>query len=208
MTIDALFLDSMTELSSLGLCKAADVLNSMLDSHIVLSAPTIRIVDRLELFDSFAVSGGRDLAAVEMRYGGSMDGIVKLIFDAEDAGRLVDCIIGDESFVEEGLDAIRAGTLCEVGNIVINAILGTLANELNFHLEYSVPFFTGKNDAASLAGMDTDDSGGVLLVETIFSVEALRIAGRIAIFFSLASFGCLREAAIQYTKAEGPSVQA
>ena len=99
MSIDAPFQDALTELSTLGIGKAAEVLNAMLDSHISLGAPAVRVVGRAELIALFAGSGKRNLAAVEMRYGGSMDGNVKLIFNADDAGRLVDCIIGEESFV-------------------------------------------------------------------------------------------------------------
>jgi len=53
----------------------------------------------------------------------------------------VDCIIGQENIQEEGLDSIRSGTLCEVGNILINAVLGTISNELRLNLEYTVPVY-------------------------------------------------------------------
>ena len=130
---DELF-DALTELIGLGIGKAAEVLNLMLDSHIALSAPVLRIIDINELASTLGGGEGRarELSAVRMRYSGSMSGSVELIFSAGEAIKLVDCLIGEESVTEEGLDSIRAGTLCEVGNIVINALLGTLSNQLSF----------------------------------------------------------------------------
>jgi chemotaxis protein CheC len=103
--------------------------------------------------------------------------------------------------IEEGLDAIRAGTLCEVGNIVINALMGTLANVLSLRLEYTVPAYI-EGDAArlvSVAGLDGEHV--VLLAETEFAVEAMSIKGTIAVFFTMETFARLKEAVQSYAEA-------
>lgn len=189
---DAAFLDAFGELASLGVGKAAEVLNAMLGSHIRLSAPVVRFVDaRTENFAPAGAEGG-PIAAVEMSYSGSVKGSVELVFAAGDAGRLVDCLVGEETVAEEGLDSVRSGTLCEIGNIVINAIMGTLSNELGFALSYSVPFY--REGAAAFPA----EPQVVLLVETDFEVEALSIAGTIVLYFTLESFDRLRAAAAAY----------
>jgi chemotaxis protein CheC len=192
--------DELTELIGLGIGKAAEVLNTMLDSHIALCAPSIRIVSAPELIGFLAATDGAELSAVQMRYSGSMAGTVELIFSSGEGGRLVDCIMGDDPMVEEGLDAIRAGTLCEVGNIVINALMGTLANVLSLRLEYTVPAYI-EGDAARLvtsAGLQAENV--VLLAETEFLVEKKSIRGTIAVFFTMDSFAHLRDAMRSYAE--------
>ncbi len=192
MKLEPETLDALSELVGLGIGKAADVLNTMLDSHIALTAPCIRLIRTDQLIPELSASEGDKLSAVQMRYAGSLDGSVELIFSTPEAGRLVDCIIGDEQVVEEGLDAIRAGTLCEVGNIVINALIGTISNALSFHLDYSVPSYLEGDAALLVSDAGIQGENIVLLAETQFSVEMKNIRGNIAVFFSMVSFESLK----------------
>lgn len=191
-------IDPLAEIIGIGIGKAAQVLNSMLNSHIVLSAPVLRLVGVNELTGALNENGERELSAVQMHYSGGIDGTVELIFDTVEAGKLVDCLIGEETVEEEGLDAIRAGTLCEVGNIVINALLGTLSNVLDFNLRYTVPLYLEGDAARLIEDAGVNVGGVVLLAETEFAVERRSIKGKIAVFFSLASFEYLRKAVFQY----------
>lgn len=193
MTMDGRFQDMLTELATLGIGKAAEVMNTMLDSHVALSAPVLRIIEGRDF--AAVIAGGRNelLSVVEMRYRGAMSGTVKLIFVCADAGKLVDRIIGDNTLQEEGLDAIRSGTLCEMGNILINALMGTISNELDLSLAYTIPFY--REGTVEDIGSDDffDSTPVVLLLETSFMVENLAVSGKIAIFLSLASFGQLKD---------------
>lgn len=198
MTSTDELLDPLNEVFGLGIGRAANVLNSMLDSHIHLSAPILRLVAVPELVESLASASMVDFSAVQMHYSGSIDGSVELIFDSPEAGKLVDCLIGEETIDEKGLDAIRAGTLCEVGNIVINALLGTLSNVLDLRLTYTVPAYLEGDAERLIADAGVDGSVVVLLAETDFSVERRSIQGKIAVFFSLASFEYLLRALRQY----------
>jgi chemotaxis protein CheC len=192
-------MDALTELVGLGIGKAADVLNSMLDSHIGLSVPSVRLVHGAELVEVLSRDGGNALSAVQMRYAGSMKGSVDLIFSAGEAGRLVDCIIGEETVLaEEGLDALRSGTLCEVGNIIINAIMGTLSNVLKLNLSYTVPSYIEGNASLLVDEAGVMEGHIVLLAETEFTVEAKSIRGRVAIFFSPVSFELLHSAVREF----------
>jgi len=192
-------MDALTELVGLGIGRAADVLNSMLDSHIGLSVPSVRLVQGAELVEVLSRDGGNALSAVQMRYSGSMKGSVELIFTAGEAGKLVDCIMGEEIVqTEEGLDALRSGTLCEVGNIVINAIMGTLSNVLKLHLSYTVPSYIEGNARLLVDEAGIVEGHVVLLAETEFTVETKSIQGQIAIFFSPVSYELLHAAVREF----------
>ena len=192
------FIDALAEFVNLGMGKAGVVLNQMLNSHIALSAPTIRFIDQRELAPVLSQSPDSFLSAVEMEYRGSMEGAVELVFKTADAGKLVDCIIGQENIQEEGLDSIRSGALCEVGNIVINAVLGTISNELLLDLEYTVPVYQEGTVQALVEKENLRKGQIILLIETQFLIESLEINGSIVIFLSILSYEKLKQAVISY----------
>jgi chemotaxis protein CheC len=191
-------IDILTELVTLGIGKAAEVLNIMLNSHIELSVPEVRILEANELPQSLG-KDQRRLSAVSMHYNGSMDGVTELIFESAEAGKLVDCLTGEEHALQEGLDAMRAGALCEVGNVVINALMGAISNELDFHLTYTVPSYLEGNIDTLVAEAKLAEAKAVLLAKTFFSVSSLKIEGEIAVFMSLASLNFLEQSLDRYT---------
>jgi len=190
-------MDAINELVSLGLGRSAEVLNLMLNSHIELSAPVVQLLNPEELKEALA-NGPELLSAVAMHYGGSMSGVAELIFGTGQAGRLVDCITGEDHGLEEGLDALRAGALCEVGNIVINAMMGAISNELQFSLDYNVPTYLEGGIGSLMAEARLSESQAVLLAKTVFNVQSLQIEGEIAIFMSMASLHFLEDALERY----------
>jgi len=198
MNLDQPLLDALTEFVGLGVGRAADVLNTMLKSHIALSVPAIRVVTAEELESALGLTSGSRLAAVEMGYSGGLKGSVELIFTATDASILVDFIAGSALYADEDFDAIRSGTLAEVGNIVINALLGTLANVLRLELTYTVPAFIEGPLEELLAEADVTKGCVILLARTRFEIEELRIEGDLAAFFSMGSFENLKKAIEEY----------
>lgn len=199
MIMSKVRVDVLTELVTLGIGRSAEVLNLILNSHIELSAPEITILDVGELPQALQADENR-LSAVSMRYNGSMDGVTELIFRSREAGKLVDCVTGEESRMEEGLNALRAGTLCEVGNVVINSLMGAISNELDFNLTYTVPTYLEGGVEVLVAEAKLAEARAVLLAKTIFTVASLHIEGEIAVFMSLASLQYLEKALDSYLK--------
>jgi chemotaxis protein CheC len=106
-------------------------------------------------------------------------------------------MIGDGHPADE-LDYIRQATLTEVGNIVINAVVGTLSNLFGFHLQYTLPSYRGGTlgaieDQENLATMEV-----ILLAKTSFTIEELSVTGNMVLFFSLPTFQNLEEALESY----------
>lgn len=198
MTIDPKKLDSLLELVGIGVGKAAQVLNTMLSSHVRLSAPAIKVLSIEEFKANLSDECGRTLAAVEMDFKGEISGSTQLVFTTADAGRLVDLIIADFSFTGEDLDSIRSGTLCEVGNIIINAILGTIANVARLDLAYTVPIYLSGTFVELLADAKPADDGVVVFVTTQFMVESIQVDGEIVLYLSLENLTGLESAIARF----------
>ncbi|HUX37805.1 MAG TPA: hypothetical protein VMV44_07870 [Rectinemataceae bacterium] len=180
-------LEPIAEIVGIGIGRAADVLNTMLHSHVSLTAPSLAIARPEELEKYFSPRGSESLSAVEMEFSGDFDGNAQLVFASEDAGRLVDCITDDVSAAPEDLDSIRAGTLCEIGNIVINALLGSIVNVLRSELEYTVPLYTEGSIDDVLRNV-RNEAEVIIIVRARFEIENLSIDGDLLIFLSLSAF--------------------
>src|SRR6056297_261065 len=145
--------EALKELINIGVGQGAEVLNSMLNSHINLSVPLIKFADEDSLSTILFPEIDSDLSAVEMKYRGSFSGNVELIFPKQDAAKLVNLLLG-ESFVEGDMDEIRSSTLQEIGNVLLNAVMGTISNFFSFSLRYSLPSYQEGNIEDLLSHMD------------------------------------------------------
>lgn len=188
MNLDQRQLDILTELLNMGVGKAAEVLNTILQSHIELRVPSLEILRQEELAGYLVDAEKQPVTSVQMKYSGHFNGVVDLIFSLENASKLVSSLTG-ELAGEADLDELRAGTLCEVGNIVINSLMGTLSNLLALDLTYTVPTYSeGLIEQVFPAQAPGLDGNLVLLAKTSFLVKELEIDGNIAVFFTLATF--------------------
>ncbi|MEI6385132.1 MAG: chemotaxis protein CheC [Spirochaetota bacterium] len=190
-------LSAMTELIGIGVGRAGEVLNTMLGSHVRLSVPTLREVQAGDLTAILEDRSIDSLSAVEMEFTGDFSGCAELVFTSADASRLVDVITAEVSSLEGDLDSIRAGTLCEVGNIVLNAILGTIVNEVRAELVYSVPIYLHGKAKNLLLGV-AQGADIVILVSTRFEIESILVDGDIAIFLSLETLVELEHALFRF----------
>lgn len=181
--------DVLKELINLGAGKGAEVLNSFLSSHVQLSVPELNLLTIDELHEIFLREGEKieQLSSVEMDFLGSIKGTVELIFLSEKASVLVDLITGEER-VEHDFDEIKAATFSEVGNVVINAVLGTISNELSMELSFTIPKYIEGSREELLSLLHVEGSSIVLVAHTRFRVEETELNGDIVIYFSLHSF--------------------
>lgn len=175
------------EMMAAALEKAAAVLNTMLSSSIVLTVPAIEAINSRDLSARFSKQGAGKLSAIEMRCAGGFDASIELIFTSEDAGKLADCVLGAGA----ERDSQRSGALCEIGNIVINAVLGTISNTLDVDLSFTVPSYLEGSASALVDELTLPKLGIIILVQTMFEVKDLCIDGDIALFLTLKSFESL-----------------
>lgn len=185
-------LDALTELVNMGVGRAANALNELTESHIILKVPSLEIF-RFEEFDKLDKRFGLDpVAAVLQNFHGSYRGRAALIFPTESALNLVTGVTGEEPEADD-LDAIQSGTLAEIGNIVINALIGTIGNILGNRLEFDLSEYfqdTVANLIKDSTSADLSESF-ILISEVHFIIEKLDISGHIILTFDIDSLEAL-----------------
>lgn len=181
-------IDALTEMVNIGVGRAANSLSDIIGEHVLLKVPHVRIFPLDNLSDALSVFEKDKHASVLQAFHGDFTGTSALVFPPESAVRLVSALTGGE-IDSPTLDAVRSGTLVEIGNIVINALLGTMGNMLGSSFVFSLPEYREIRNIMDFISGDSPrkEKGLILLAEANFNISTLEINGFIFIVFKLES---------------------
>ncbi len=186
-------LDALKEMINIGVGRAGSILNDLLHARVTLKVPMLRILSPEEVEAGVETDQGEAISSVQLRFKGSFSGRAQLIFPKESASKLVSIVMGQEDFNDD-LDSIRAGVLMEMGNIVINSVMGSIANILSERLSYSTPCYSEGTSSDSPGTANANLKETILLAQTRFNIEKHHIEGDVALVFDFESFGVLLSA--------------
>jgi chemotaxis protein CheC len=179
--------DILSELLNIGMGKAASQLNDMLERPVIIKVPNIKLIRASKLRDEeVKLQFDKFISAVSMDFGGFISGKTALVFPPKSAQNLVEALTGEEPGTPE-MDSVTVETLSEIGNIVINSVMGSLSNSIGQCLEYSPPNYT-EDSLSHVAVSNINDSDQViLLAEVAFSISNLEISGEVILTFGMGS---------------------
>lgn len=183
-------IDTLKEIINIGIGRAAGILNEMVNSHVTLHVPYIKVLSPVKLKREMDDLDMHKIAAVKLGFNGPFSGTAALVFPPDSASKLVAILTGEEPGTPD-LDSVRAGTLSEVGNIVINGVMGSIGNMIEQRINYSLPMYVEDTVENLLSSERMSDNPTVLLVHTHFIIQQLRIEGDIIMLFSVGSFDAL-----------------
>jgi len=130
--------DVLSELMNMGVGRASAILNEMIGHHIRLHVPTVKLIRKEHLSQYVAYDEHESLSSVQMGFQGHFDGNAVLVFPQEAASILVSSLT-DEPQDSPDMNELKSGTLTEIGNILINGVMVSMANFLDVRLNYAVP---------------------------------------------------------------------
>lgn len=183
--------DGIRELVNIGVGRAVGLIQELTGLHVVRRIPDLDLLTPGEPPEA-VLSQSRDLSVVRMKYCGDLQGTCELILPHDSARRLVDLLTGEEA-LDDDRGAVQNETLCEVGNMLINALMGSIANITGRSLRYDLPVYT-ENSLVSLVSSGEKDPGGPgILARTGFRVASPLIEGDILLFLDSRSILLLDE---------------
>jgi len=189
MQLSELQLDTLTELINIGVGRAAGVLNQMTQFPVKLQVPAITLLRPQQLAKESGLNDDDPFASVQLNFKGLFSGNAALVFPTNSAVKLVSILTGESPASD--IDEITVGTLNEVGNIVLNGIMGSISNVLEQGLKYSLPSYS-EQALIELYDIDHLKPESIILIgKTQFSVEEIHIEGEILLIFELGSFDAL-----------------
>ena len=184
--------NALLNIFNVGIGKAAGMLNDLLNNHIILEVPRLDIIPFANIDYEFGIKRETPVSAVRLRFRGPITGVSSLVFPPDSASKLVDILAGEE-FPTSDLDAIKIGTLSEVGNILLNAVMAEFSNILETRLAYTIPSYV-EGSLSSMLCLDLERDAPVLTAKTRFTVESHQIEGEIILLFQFKSFDNLKRA--------------
>ena len=138
MELTGLQQDALIELLSIGFGRAAASLSQLTGHRVVLEVPQVSVHPITDLDKALRAVVSDEVASVHQIFSGPVAGDALLILDYKAAGMLKE-LLTDEAPLPLPLDASAREVLTEVGNILLNACLGSFGNLLQVQVSFSVP---------------------------------------------------------------------
>jgi chemotaxis protein CheC len=155
---------------------------------VLLEVPHVAIHPADQLNTSLGEFMTGDVASVHQEFGGPVGGDAMLILDPVAAATLKE-LLTSEPALPLALDASAREVLTEVGNILLNACLGTFGNLLKVQVSFSVPHLSIENVGAILESLLVSHQGirYALVVHAGFRLRDTQVTGYMMIVLSVAS---------------------
>jgi len=178
--------DVLTELINIGIGRAAYTLSEMVDSRVGLQVPTVSFAqcEGIEKLQRHA-SSEDPLSVVLQPFSGGVAGRAVLVIPRPSASRLVGVLTGMPSESAE-IDVEREAVLTEVGNIIINSVLGSLGNMASLNLDFGLPRYDESHPPPLVS---VALRGSLVVVSVLFQIQSHAIEGELAVMFDLPSLG-------------------
>lgn len=186
--VDTEQFDVLTELVNIGVGRSAAALSDLIDARIELQIPSVRhcTTEDYQSWRSAVAHASSTLIIQQFR--GVVHGRAGLLFDERSSLLLAQLLAGLDDPPDE-LDLEMSGLLLEVGNIVLNGVMGSLSNQMRAELSYSIPEIVAGRDAAADESVQTfgRETAELLLADVDFGVAEHEIRGSIIIAFAWGS---------------------
>ncbi len=187
--------DVLTEVVNLGMGRAAASLSRLTGDRILLEVPRVEILSLAQLDDHLGEVADQEVCSVLQVFEGEVAGDAILFLPLPSARNLLELLVGRPMALTR-FSELEQAALMEVGNIVINACLGSLANLLKTRFSFLVPHVAVQSLRPMLRGDGRGDDPNriCLLVESRFRVKSRAVAGYLAIVVGVDSARALASA--------------
>ena len=187
--------DALVELLNIGFGRAAAALSQLTGHRVVLEVPQVTLHAVADVGDALERVVHGHVASVHQIFTGPVGGDALLILDESGASILKE-LLTSEPALPLSIDASAREVITEVGNILLNACLGTFGNLLKVQVTFSVPRLSIENIGALLESLLVSDQGirYALVVHAGFRLRDAQVTGYLMIVLSVASLDRLIKA--------------
>ena len=188
MRLTAIQEDALIELLNIGFGRAAASLSELTGHRVLLEVPHVSIHPIQELKEALRAFVDDQVATVHQIFSGPVGGDALLVLDFKAAGMLKE-LLTNEPPLPLPIDASGREVLTEVGNILLNACLGTFGNILQVQVSFSVPHLNLDTLNAVMQSLLVNREGlrYALVVHAGFRLRDAEVRGYLVIVLSVAS---------------------
>jgi chemotaxis protein CheC len=196
--------DILQEIMNIAFGRAAADLAECIDIFVLLSTPDIKLLQAADLpaYVSRELQAFDKVSVVEQNFWGKFKGSAFLFFPSGTGRRMVSLFDGGDKFLEsDPIHELEKETFLEIGNILIGACIGKIAELLGDVSTYSPPRVLvekSQHDIVSNSLIAPDNIAIVL--RTVFEFNEKNISGYLFIVTKQETFAWLKSALNKYVE--------
>ncbi len=138
LSLTELELDMLTEMFNLGVGNAAASLSEMVKQEISLSVPQIEFLSVEKL--AYKLGSDNTICSVSQTLTGPFAAQSMLLFPEDNSFEIVRQLLG-EDLPDDTVADLQQEAFSEIGNIVLNACIGSFAKALDSEFKVDLPIF-------------------------------------------------------------------
>ena len=195
--------DALIELLNIGFGRAAASLSELTGHRVLLEVPQVSVHAIDELNRALRLVLDDQVASVHQIFSGPVGGDALLILNHSAAGMLKE-LLTNEAPLPLPIDASAREVLTEVGNILLNACLGTFGNILKVQVSFSVPHLNLDTLHEVMRSLLVNREGlrYAMVVHAGFKLRDAEVKGYLVIVLSVASLDRLIRAVEEWENGE------
>jgi len=190
--------DLLQEIMNIAFGRAASDLAEYIDIFVILSVPDIKLLQAHDLpaYINKEIKDYDNVSVVEQNFWGKFKGNAFLVFPAGTGKRLISMFDGgDEISKSNPINELEKETFLEIGNILIGACIGKIAELLGDVISYSPPRVVVDKSIRGVVYDNLDDPDNLAIVlRTVFEFNEKNISGYMFILTKQESFAWLKTA--------------
>ncbi len=169
--------DLLAELFNIGVGTAADSLSRMVNQVVKLSVPSVEFRTINDMSDY--LGGDIEICSVSQEMRGAFDARSMLFFHEESSMEVVRQLMGSH-LPDEMVAEMQEEALNEIGNIVLNACIGSVASSFDQSFEVGLPVFQKGKPYQLLTPSASSKDGSVLLIRIHMELTDCAVKGYLA----------------------------
>ncbi|MCB5196706.1 chemotaxis protein CheX [Deefgea salmonis] len=182
--------DALCEIFNISVGQAAASMSQIINEEILLSVPMVEFYS-VEEAAAYLEQSSQRVCSVRQSFDGSFHGNALLIFPEARSLDLVRLMMGNSLPIEQ-LTELEQDALSEIGNIILNSCLGSLADIFKQPFQCGLPALHIGSGISVLKECDANHV--VMVLQIQFSLAARELHGHVIFIMNANSLELLNEA--------------
>ena len=194
--------DTLQEIMNIAFGRAASDLAEYVDIFVILNPPLIKVLQAFDLpsYLNNEIKDYERVSVVEQNFWGKFKGNAFLVFPAGTGKRMISLFNNENKFFDsEPSHDLEKETFLEIGNILIGACIGKIAELLGDVTTYSPPRVVVENGLRGVVYDNLSDPDNLAIVlRTVFEFNDKNVSGYMFILTKQESFAWLKDALYKF----------
>lgn len=182
--------DTVIELINQGVGRAAGALAQMIQEEVYLAVPDVEFTSYSKIAGYLSSIDSYQPSVVMQEFKGEFNGNALLIFPETSGMSLVRQML-TETVSDDEISELEEEALVEIGNIILNACFGQVADLLSTRLDGDIPIYINHDIDTLLINEGSTKSNGknthVMLIQVDFSMRSSNTKGFVIFIMDVVS---------------------